>query len=58
MWMLGINASWFVCCVVGKYTTVAVAPPIVKYMKGWTKDQVRTYVQKRGWVIDIDRELI
>lgn len=57
MWIIGISSHWFVCCVAGKYNTVTIAAPIVKYMNGWTKDQVRAYAQKRGWTIDIDGEL-
>jgi hypothetical protein len=36
---------------------VVEAAPIVKYMKKWSRDQVREYCKKRGWEISIVHEM-
>jgi hypothetical protein len=33
------------------------AAPIVKYMKGWTRDRVRTYCARCGWKVEVIHEL-
>lgn len=27
------------------------AAPIVRYMKGWTGEKIRTYCRERGWLV-------
>ena len=36
---------------------VVEAAPIVKYMKGWTRDRVRAYCKERGFSVSVVHEL-
>jgi hypothetical protein len=36
--------------------TVRKAAPILKYMVGWTDDQAREYIAKKGWRASVVRE--
>jgi hypothetical protein len=27
--------------------------PIIKYMRGWTLREIRSYCQKRGWTVEV-----
>lgn len=51
--MLTIDAPHFYAAVVpdehNRY--IRTAAPIVKYMVGWTPDQVREYCAKKGWKV-------
>jgi hypothetical protein len=29
------------------------ASPIIKYMKGWTRDRVRHYCRDKGWMVTV-----
>jgi hypothetical protein len=37
--------------------TVIEAAPIVKYMKGWSRDRVRDYCKGKGWTIEVVHEM-
>lgn len=47
--LIRIVSPYFVAGVVLGSKRVIRAAPILKYMKGWTKDQVLSYAKKKGW---------
>ena len=49
--LIRIEAPYFVAGVLLRDGRVYEAAPIVKYMKGWTAEQVLQYAKKKGWTI-------
>lgn len=47
--LLWIDAGYFYAGVVAENGKVVRAAPIVKYMRGWTTDQVVAYARKKRW---------
>lgn len=55
--LAAIDAPHFYAGIVLEDDVVVRAAPIVKYMRGWTRDKVRAYCQRKGWkvlVVDDD----
>lgn len=48
-----IEAPHFFVGIVLRNNRVIEAAPIVKYMKGWTRAQVRDYCVKKDWEVSI-----
>ena len=48
-----IDAPHFYCGIVLRQDHVVEAAPIVKYMKGWSRDRVREYCQKKNWKVAV-----
>lgn len=49
---LYIASSYFTCGVFfGPDNRVSDSAPIVKYMKGWTREAVITYCHKKRWTV-------
>ena len=51
-----IDAPHFNCGVVLLDYCVIKAAPIVKYMHGWQRNNVREYCRKKGWRVSVIRE--
>ena len=47
--MIRIESHYFVVGVIITDEIVVRAPPIVKYMKGWSVQRVTNYCEKKGW---------
>lgn len=47
----------FTAGIVLRDDVVVDAAPIVKYMKGWKRSSVRSYVAERGWAIKVVTKL-
>ncbi len=48
--MIRIDSGYFIAGVIFNNQGVVVrAAPIVKYMKGWSKDSVIAYATRKGW---------
>ena len=47
--VISIYAPSFTAGVVCEDDKVKRAAPIIKYMRGWTLEQVKEYVARRGW---------
>jgi hypothetical protein len=52
-----IDAPHFHAGIVLQADRVVEAAPIVKYMKGWTRERVRKYCNNRGWKVSVVHEL-
>jgi hypothetical protein len=50
--MLRIVSPYFVAGIVEQ----GAVAPIIKYMKGWTFEQIKAYCNKKGWTIEIIKE--
>jgi hypothetical protein len=48
-----IDAPHFYAGIVLVDDKVTRAAPIVKYMRGWSRDKVRTYCQSKGWHVAV-----
>jgi hypothetical protein len=48
-----IRADKFTAGIVLRDGVVTEAAPIVKYMKGWRRDSVRSYCKERHWEVSI-----
>lgn len=46
-----IDAPHFVAGIVLDSDVVVEAAPIVRYMRGWTRDRVCAYCQRKGWSV-------
>lgn len=53
--LAAIDAPHFYAGIVLDDNIVIIAAPIVKYMKGWPRDRVRSYCQQKGWKVLIVR---
>lgn len=51
--LAAVDAPHFYCGIVLKNDVVILAAPIVKYMRGWSRDKVRTYCKQKGWKISV-----
>jgi hypothetical protein len=51
--LAGIDAPHFNCAIVLQDDRVTRAAPIVRYMLGWSRAQVRDYCAKKGWKISV-----
>ena len=52
MSLIQIDAGGGFCAAVQiEYDKVIEAAPLLRYMKGWTKEQVLAYAKRRGWRI-------
>jgi hypothetical protein len=47
----------FTCGIVLRDGVVIEAAPIVKYMRGWTRERVREYCKGKGWRVSVVHEL-
>jgi hypothetical protein len=54
--LAAINAPKFHAGIVLWNDKVVEAAPIVKYMRGWSRKNVREYCKERGWQISIVSE--
>lgn len=58
--MLRIRAPSFVAGLVlstpGEHEIVTEAAPILKYMRGWSKERVEQYCQQRRWTLEAIEE--
>jgi hypothetical protein len=52
-----IEASHFCAGIVLWDDRVVETAPIVRYMRDWSRDRVRTYCLKKGWRVSVVREL-
>lgn len=50
--MVRIEAPHFVVGVILENYHVVKAPPIVRYMIGWTYDRVVQYARQKGWKLE------
>lgn len=48
-----ITAPHFVAGIVLSADIVTAAAPIVRYMVGWDRGRVRSYVARKGWAIRV-----
>lgn len=55
--LAAIDAPHFYAGVVLDDDVVTIAAPIVKYMRGWSRDKVREYCRAKGWKISVVKEL-
>ena len=53
--LAAITAPHFCAGIVVTEDVVTEAAPIVKYMRGWTRDKVREYVRSKGWSVRVVR---
>lgn len=51
-----IEAPHFVAGIVLKNDVVVIAADILKYMGGWTREQVRNYCNTKGWRVTVVKE--
>ena len=48
-----IDAPHFYCGVIVRNGRVIQTAPIVHYLKGWDRDRVQHYAQRRGWRVEV-----
>jgi hypothetical protein len=53
-----IDAPHFNCGIVLQDNKVIEAADIVRYMRGWTRDRVRTYCAGKKWRVSVIEERI
>ena len=46
-----VDAPYFYCGVIVRHGRVINAAPIVHYLKGWDRERVQRYAQRRGWQV-------
>lgn len=51
--LAAIDAPHFYAGIVLEADIVTEAAPIVKYMRGWSRDKVRSYCQQKGWKVAV-----
>jgi hypothetical protein len=49
--LISIKSTYFVAGVTLQSDVVCQAAPILKYMKGWSREQVMNYATKKGWTV-------
>ena len=54
--LVRITAPHFTAGIVVKADVVIVVPPILKYMRSWSSNRVRSYVRDRGWTATVVKE--
>ena len=48
-----IDAPYFYAGVVLRDDRVVEAANIIKYMRGWSRDRVRSYCKAKGWAVSV-----
>ncbi len=56
--LAAIDAPHFYAGIILEQDVVIQAAPIVKYMRGWSRDRVRDYCRQKRWTVQIVREVI
>ena len=51
--LIAIDAPHFYCGVIMRNGRVIRTAPIVHYLKGWDRDRVQRYAQRRGWRVEV-----
>ena len=51
-----IDAPHFYCGIVLREDKVIETAPIVRYMKGWSRDRVREYCREKQWKVSVVSE--
>jgi len=50
------TTNYFHAGIVLRDDKVIEAAPVIKFMKGWTRSKVRSYVNARGWKVSVVSE--